>query len=208
MEVVKPIIVSRLRWYVIPVFAVALFCVGLIVFDLATGAEFLTSLSSARRGGRFIGWLLAAPIAAVGILWYIRRVKVYPDRIEVKYPLHKSWNSVISIKDVDCYCLEHQEIEENDNYDINKRIYLLTGRKLWLYISDNDCSNYDKMLDVLDNYFKIPMRDGIINLSKEDMKTVKHGGCIELEDISDEELAALKENRLRRPTVNRLSSAL
>ena len=111
-------------------------------------------------------------------------------------------------KDVDCYCLEHQEIEENDNYNINKRIYLLTGRKLWLYISDNDCSNYDKMLDVLDNYFKIPMRDGIINLSKEDMKTVKHGGCIELEDISDEELAALKENRLRRPTVNRLSSAL
>ena len=99
MEVVKPIIVSRLRWYVIPLFAMALFCLVIIAVDLATGADLLSSLWNARRGGRFIGWLLAAPIAAVGILWYIRRVKVYPDRIEVKYPLHKSWNSVISIKD-------------------------------------------------------------------------------------------------------------
>ncbi len=126
---------------------------------------------------------------------------MYPDRIEVKYPLHTNWNSVINVRDVDCYCLEHQKIEEDDNYDINKRIYLLTGRELWLYISDNECSNYDKMLDVLDNHFKIPMRDGIINLSAADMKTVKHGGCIELEDISDEELATLKENRQKRPSV-------
>ena len=204
----RPIIVSRLRWYVIPLFAMALFCLVIIAVDLATGADLLSSLWNARRGARFIGWLLAAPIAAVGILWYIRRVKVYPDRIEVKYPLHTNWNCVINTDEIDCFCLEQQIVEDKgDDFHYNNRIYLLAGRKLWLYISKDDCANYDEMLKVLKDVFRFELRAGNIYLSDAEQKIVKHGGYIELEDISEEELALMKAKRLTRQRPTAVASA-
>lgn len=202
MEINKPIIVSRFKWYVIPLFALAIICLVFIAVDLATGADFLSSVLNIRRGGRMIGLLLALFIYAAVKLWFLKRVKVYPDRIEVKYPLHKNWNSTIKTSEIDCFCLEQQIVENDDDLHYNNRIYLLTGRKLWLYISKDDCANYNKMLKVLKDVFGFELRAGNIYLSDSDNKTVNHGGYIELEDITDEELALMKDKRkTRRRTV-------
>lgn len=195
----KIIIQSRQKCWVYPVILVAAF----LVFDLCTDCGFIYDLitmpSRNPRKGYFIVFLLSAIPIGASRLWFMRRVKVYDDRIEVKYLLHRKWNYQVILKDVDCCCTEIVEKKEkNDTYQYN-RIYLLTGKKLWLYISESDGSNFKEMLSVLTDHFGIPIRKGSINLSAEEMKTVKHGGYISLEDISEEELAEMDRQRRKRP---------
>ena len=128
-------------------------------------------------------------------IWFMRSVKVYSDRIEVKYLLHPKWNYQIMLKDVDCFCVETKQVETEKSYYQYSRIYLLTGRKLWLYISGGEGSNSDEMFSVLTDHFGIPQRKGTIKLSWKEEEVVKHGGYISLDDISDEELEAMAAQR-------------
>ena len=133
----------------------------------------------------------------------MRCAKVYNDRIEVKYLFHRKWNYRIMLKDVDCCCTEsvEEEVDMGRGANVNilyNRIYLLTGKKLWLYVSHSDGTNYEEMLSVLTEYFGIPLRKGSINLSAQELKTVKRGGYILLDDVTDEELAEMKMQRMRR----------
>lgn len=185
-----------------------------ILFNLCTKGfiydvfyAFITALTSSHGTGaahrsRLFG-IIAGAILFVIIwggtkLWNLRRVIVYNDRIEVKYLLRRNWNYQIMIKDIDCCCAEIVEVETKDNFHQYNRFYLLTGRKLWLYISESESSNFDEMLSVLTEHFGIPIRNGSINLSSTDMEIVKHGDYISLDDISAEELTAMSMQRQQR----------
>lgn len=204
-----PILRSRLKWWVNPLMVLSAIIVILIIWmfiDLLIENyqdSFWSVVSGARafHRYRFLGYLISIPIFGTITLWYIRRITIFHDHVEVRFPLHKKWKYDIRMADVDCFCLE-ERLEETDNGErIINNIYLLSGRKLWLYASANDCSNYDEMLEVLENYFCIPERKGNIKLSKEEMSIVRHGGNIELEDISQEELTELSAlRRQRRPS--------
>lgn len=189
---------SKLKWYVNPMMVLSIAIVVGLVFDLATGAEFISGLLNARRGGRGIGLLIIIPTISAIRLWFMRRVTVYSDRIEVTFPLHKNWNYQIPMKDVDCYCLEFEEVETQNDTFLSDRLYLLSGRRLWMFISESDCANYEEMRSVLDNHFRLSLRKGTLCLSKEEMKIVKRGGSIVLEDISDDELIQIKEQHRER----------
>jgi hypothetical protein len=43
--------------------------------------------------------------------WRMRRVSVFEDRIEIKYPLHKDYNYEIQIADIDAFCQETKYVE-------------------------------------------------------------------------------------------------
>lgn len=115
----------------------------------------------------------------------LRRVAVYADHIEVRYLLHKKRNYDIKLAEVNCYCLEEYDSGKLGRL---KRIYLLIGRDLWLYIDEGFCGNYNQMLRVLKEKWRIPQRDGMLDLTFKEEFLVRSRGCIELEDISDEEL--------------------
>lgn len=187
------IIQSRRKWYLYPLFFFALLNIYWVVTDFG-------SLMEGRAAGKILGVVAFIILFAADKFWFMRRVKVYNDRVEVIFPLHRKWNYQVMLKDVDCCCAEIVEKENKDYHYhyIYNRIYLLTGKKLWLYISEGDSPNFKEMLSVLTDYFGIPMRKGSINLPSRDLKIVKHGGYIELEDISDEELAAMSMQRRRR----------
>lgn len=136
---------SKLKWYVNPLMALSIVIVVGVVVDLATGADFLSAMLSARRGGHGIGFLIMIPVISAIRLWYMRRVTVFHDRIEVKFPLHKNWNYQILIKDVLCYCLEQNENETNHETFITDRLYLLSGKKLQMFIAESDCANYEEL---------------------------------------------------------------
>jgi len=187
---------SKLKWYVNPLMALSIVIVVGVVVDLATGADFLSAMLSARRGGHGVGFLIMIPVISAIRLWYMRRVTVFHDRIEVKFPLHKNWNYQIPIKDVLCYCLEQNENETDHETFITDRLYLLSGKKLQMFIAESDCANYEELRAVLENYFGLSLRKGTLSLSGDEMKAVKRGGYIVLEDISNEELQQLKDQRL------------
>ena len=193
----KIIIQSKKKWWVYPAILLSVFLMSLFVLYPEKLLDFII-LTGNRRSGSCIVLILSVIPISVTVIWFMRRVKVYGDRIEVRYPLHKKWNYHIMLKDVDCCCTEIVEVERKEDYDQYKRIYLLTGRKLWLYISESDGSNFEEMLSVLTDHFGIPIRKGSINLSKEEMKVVRHGGYISLDDISDEELVAMEKQRKQR----------
>lgn len=192
----KIIIKSRQKWWVYPVIIAAV----LLLLFLSAGGGWEKILSEPVTRGTFIatGMIISTITLGVITLLFMRRVAVYNDRIEIKYPFHRKWNYQIMLKDVDCYCTEIVEVETKKNYYQYNRIYLLTGKKLWLYISEGDGSNSEEMISVITEYFGIPQRNGSINLSAEDWKTLRHGGHILLEDISNEELAEIKMQRRRR----------
>ena len=148
-------------------------------------------------------YLMFFPTLSALSLWFMRRVTVYNDRIEVKFPLHKNWNYQIPMKDVDCYCLESVEVETKDDTIISNRLYLLSGRRLWMFISESDCANYEEMRSVLENHFRLSLRKGTLRLSKEEMKAVRRGGSIVLEDISNEELMQIKEQHRERQAMSK-----
>ncbi len=189
----KIIIQTRLDWWVYPVI---LFDV-LLVFVLCDAEVWEFLLVGGRSLGILFGFVLSAIPIGIFKIWSMRRVKVYSDRIEVRYLFHRKWNSQIMLKDVDCCCAEVVEVETKDDWQQHNRIYLLTGNKLWLYISGKDCANSEEMLSVLTEHFGIPLRNGSINLSAEEQRTVWHGGYILLEDISREELTAMGRQRRR-----------
>lgn len=188
----KIIIKSRQKWWVYPVIIAA---VLLLLF--------LLNEPLSRGTGAAIGMFITIITFGVATLLSIRCAKVYNDRIEVKYLFHRKWNYRIMLKDVDCCCTEsvEEEVDMGRGANVNilyNRIYLLTGKKLWLYVSHSDGTNYDDMLSVLTEYFGIPLRKGSINLSAQELKTVKRGGYILLDDVTDEELAEMKMQRMRR----------
>lgn len=185
------IIQSRRKWYTYPLFFFALFNIYWVVTDF-------NSLTETRGGVKVLSFALSIILFAAYKFWFIRRIKVYNDRVEVIFPLHWKWNYQVMLKDVDCCCAEIVEVENKSHYIRYNRIYFLTGKKLWLYISEGDSSNFEEMLDVLTDYFGIPIRSGSIDLSSSDLKIVEHGGYIELEDISDEELSTMRMQRRQR----------
>ena len=177
-----PLATSKLKLYVyfvgIPLFLFSMTTVIFYLIDIAQGGEMVNDIAHSRRGGRMLVWPFAFLVAGCVTLWFYRKVSIYPDRMEVRYPLHKDWASTVNMADVDEYCVELQENDDNTN----ERIFLLTGNKLWYYIGENECRNFKEMKDILESHFHLPRHDGNIALTEEDMKTVKHGGYILLED--------------------------
>ena len=193
----KIIVQSRLKWWVYPVILAAFFL--LFAFCTETFWDFIGVILNG-KGIKLVGIILIILVVGFGAVWFMmRRVKVYNDRIEVKYLLHRNWNYQIMLKDVDCCCFGTVMDENGDNKYLCKRIYLLTGRKLWFYISDSNGSNFDEMLSVLTDHFGIPIRKGGIYLSSEENDTVEKGEYISVEDIKEEELSAMAEQRRLRP---------
>lgn len=173
---------SKLNWFVIIVgIPFFLLCTAIVIYyliDIVQGGDMVSMIFNSRRGIRH----LVIPILFFGsgciFAWFYRSVKVYPDRVETNYPLHKNWGSTVMMRDVDEYCIENQE----DDNKVNHRIFLLTGNKLWYYIGENECRNFKEMHRLLVDYFHLPRHQGVIVLTEEDMATVKHGGYILLED--------------------------
>lgn len=193
----KPIIQSNHKWFEGRILWAIPILIIIIRSDNFNGFETVRFILAVLVSVVF----LAIPIKSCIIRYrMMRRVTVYKDRIEVKFPHHKEWNYKILVKNIDCYCLDVLELETDKDTEVKtlETIYLLSGRKLWMYIAESDCSNYDEMRAVLENNFGITQRNGILNLSYEEMDTVERGGYIELEDISDEELAELEEQRRTR----------
>lgn len=182
------LIQSKKKWYYYPLLLLAIFCLISIprLFKELFGTAKFKLLCSSLMIIQF----------AVMTLWRTRNVKVYNDKIKVKYLFHWKWNYQVELKDVSCCCAE---LIDGDYY----RIYLLTGRKLWLYLCAKETSNFQEMLSLLTKTYGIPMREGSITLSDEELWTVSHGGFIELEDISEEELANMEAQRLNRPIQNK-----
>ena len=197
----KIIIQSRHKWLVYP----SILAAALLLFAMCTKlfweliGLFLIDSGGARLGIMLVGTSITILTFGFCAIWFMRSVKVYSDRIEVKYLLHPKWNYQIMLKDVDCFCVETKQVETEKSYYQYSRIYLLTGRKLWLYISGGEGSNSDEMFSVLTDHFGIPQRKGTIKLSWKEEEVVKHGGYISLDDISDEELEAMAAQRKQRP---------
>ena len=197
----KIIIQSRHKWLVYP----SILAAALLLFAMCTKlfweliGLFLIDSGGARLGIMLVGTSITILTFGFCAIWFMRSVKVYSDRIEVKYLLHPKWNYQIMLKDVDCFCVETKQVETEKSYYQYSRIYLLTGRKLWLYISGGEGSNSDEMFSFMTEQIGITQRKGTIKLSWKEEEVVKHGGYISLDDISDEELEAMAAQRKQRP---------
>lgn len=120
--------------------------------------------------------------------WSLRCVTVYADHIEVRFLLDKTRNYDIRLAKVDCFCLEMREIKSRDITTVCRYIYLLTGRRLWLYVDEGTFRNYDQMLQILEEYCGIPHSNSMVVLTGEERRIAERGGYVELKDVSDEEL--------------------
>lgn len=132
--------------------------------------------------------------------WYMRKVTVYSQHIEVTFPFHKKWNYQVNLRDIDGYCVEEYKVRGRHGNIIYHRIYLMTGSVLWAYVAQEDVSNFHEMLLVLKDDLGIYGRPGYIEIDKEDAKTVRHGGCITLMDIDSKEIADMRARRSKSPS--------
>lgn len=134
--------------------------------------------------------------------WNWRKVIVYSDYIEIKFPFNKERSYEIYLKDIDCYCIEQYEVyhkvKGGTRTAYHERIFLMTGDKLWLYVSDEDVLNFETMRFVISDYFKIPKRPGYIQVEPSDIKLAVRDGYIRLHDINKTELEQWKTLRMER----------
>lgn len=142
--------------------------------------------------------MIVLPICAIAKIWNIRKVYVYTDRVEVRYPLQPFNNSIIPMEYVDAFCVERCLKETRDGNVAYYRVLLITGHNLWLYVSQENCGNYDDMVSVLKEYFALEQRDARISLSVVEDCRVKDGKHIVRQDITDEELALFRRERDRK----------
>ncbi len=139
------------------------------------------------------------------IIYVTRRVYIYADRIVIRYPFRFKRNIEIPLNTVDCVCLGTDNLDlddENDSIGSYRKIYLLSGNKLWLYLEKSDYSNCDEMYNLLKEVFHLETRKGCIMLSESDEKQLRDEDYITLTDISNEERAAWAAKRRFRRKVD------
>lgn len=124
---------------------------------------------------------------------------MYEDRIEVRFPLRRSRNHVIYLKDVDGYGMAMREtmkfLNPKETEEVSY-VFLITRGRLLYYISTRNCSNYDEMLDVLNE--KFGLKDccyGEFFLNWGEWQIAEKGLYIPLTGIGEEELAQLRADK-------------
>ncbi len=187
------IIQSKQKWYVFPLFALAILIVVITVFMfLNDGDFFLDFLSLRRLGSKLLAFVLVLIFLALKSLWNFKQVKVFIDNIEVRQLLHPSRNYVVLVKDIDSYCTEFvtdkyadEDTKEQDATP-PQRIYLLTGGMLRLYVAEKDVANFAEMVDVLKNHFHIKPHPYPIQLTNLDIDKLQHGGTVSFSRVSEQ----------------------
>lgn len=191
---------SRLAWWVNPLMVASIIIVVGAVVDLTTGKEVFFTLFFAKKGGMLLGLMIGLPILAIVRLWQMRRVSVFSDRVEIRHPLHPSWNCTIDMAEVDGVYEEPYVYKMKNGELLYYRLYLLTGRQLWLYVDSQHCANYDEMQSVMTEFFGLSRHGQRINLGVLDLDHLKKGQPITVNQITlDEinELRRLHDSRLR-----------
>lgn len=148
---------SRLKWWVNPLLAITFLAILVIVVSLLLGSHFFSYFlyRVSAISEKIIAVLYFIPIVAIFALWGLRKVYVYTDRVEVHYPLHLYNNSIITMDDVDAYCIERYWRKSRGSEVEYYRMLLIKGHILWLYVSQENCGNYDDMVSVLKEYFAL-----------------------------------------------------
>ena len=181
-------------WWANLLLLLAIALVVMILWDLGTGAKIIL------KGLDQIVILFSMFITPVFFsVLFIRRVLVYEDRIVVRFPLRKSRSHVIYLKDVDGYGVATRETRkflDPKATEENSYIFLITKGKLLYYVSTRHCSNYDEMLDVLNE--KFGLKDccyGEFFLNWGEWQAAARGLYIPVSGIGAEELAQLRANK-------------
>lgn len=191
---------SRLKWWVNPLLAITFLAILVIVVSLLLGSHFFSYFlyRVSAISEKIIAVLYFIPIVAIFALWGLRKVYVYTDRVEVHYPLHLYKNSIITMDDVDAYCVERYWRKSRGSEVEYYRVLLIKGHILWLYVSQENCGNYDDMVSVLKEYFALEQMDVYIKLSKDEEFRLNDGKYVICQDISNEELAKFRKERNRK----------
>ena len=191
----EKLISTRPKWYT---YLLVLSAISLIAANVAIIVVLGVNPFS-KNYLKLFSFSLPIVILTVISVWYMRRVTVYEDRIEVRFPFHWRWNHEVLLKDVDALCMEEKETERRDgSVSVTKRLYLLTGKKLWLYVSSRDDHDFFDMCSILTERLSIPMYEHEICISAEDDKRILRGKSILLKDISRKDLQKLREQRQQR----------
>ena len=148
-----------------------------------------------RLATRIFVYLGVIPLFAIITLWNLRRVIVYPDRVETKYIIGLYSGSTIMMDDVDGYCIENYFEEVKSDKVWYKRILLIKGNKLYMYVSNSECSNFSDMEAILTDYFCLEKLNRNIELSVVEQEKLKDGKGIVYNGITNEEAAALRKRR-------------
>lgn len=164
-----------------------------IVGDLFTGAEIFKSIISIRRGGRILGVATVVIIYAFVILWKMRRVTVYTDRVEVRHPFHPSRDYTIDMQQVDCLCVEYYR--KGENVPLHRRMMMLSDGMLRLYITDEECANYNDMMSVMTDFFGLSCYEKDIHLSYLEKDKIRSGHPISFNVIPESELIKIRRQR-------------
>ena len=185
---------SSLKWYDNVLVLLAILMIVLMAVELMNGG----SKSLSTEYIQLVMMVFSFLYFVGKSLWYMRRVTLWDNRVEVTFPLHRKWKHEVALEDIDRVCIESIDKELVSVDFTVYRVYLQTDRKLWLYLSSGGCANYDEMVEALTNYFNIPVCEHFIGISQEDYESLRNGDFIELEDIDQEELQKLREQRLQR----------
>lgn len=197
----KLLIRSYVEWWVNLLVALGVFSIVFTIIGLLPGSHCFSDLFyklPPKPLGMMIAVMIILPICAIAKLWNIRKVYVYTDRVEVRYPLQPYSNSIITMDDVDAFCVERCLRETRGGKVAYYRVLLIKGHNLWLYVSQENCGNYDDMVSVLKEYFALEQRNVRIRLSVVEDCRVKDGKHIVRQDITDEELAMYRKERDRK----------
>ena len=181
-------------WWANLLVLLAIAFVVMMLWDLGTGAKFIL-----KKPGEILVVFAGLVLPVFFSVLSIRRVLVYEDRIEVRFPLRRSRNHVIYLKDVDGYGVatrETRKLTNSKKTEEHSYVFLITRGRLLYYISTRHCSNYDEMLDVLNE--KFGLKDccyGEFFLNWGEWQIAEKGLYIPLTGIGEEELAQLRANK-------------
>lgn len=153
---------SHFDWWVNPLMVLSICIIIFFIIALLPDNHYFSIFlhyfaETPRVGGRILFGLLSLPIAAIITLWNLPRVSVFSDRVEIKYFIGLYNSSTIMMNDVDGYCINKYYIENKYGKTWYRRVLLIKGNKLYMYVTDKECSNYNEMVSVLTDFFCLEM---------------------------------------------------